>query len=187
VYLLGHIGFFLFGNYLYEKYRGILGNRHKLLLSIGAMIPDFIDKPIGALLLSTGRWLGHSIFFLSCAAVVALFIARWKRPKKQSIITSILLLYLGSLVHLLLDLPGLSKTVAFYPFLGSIPSQTREGFLLGFHSMYIILTEILGFGLIVVIGIDEAWGKKTWQILFLLVVTYLFSFIIMYSIFVGYS
>jgi membrane-bound metal-dependent hydrolase YbcI (DUF457 family) len=187
VYLLGHIGFFLFGNYLFEKYLGILGSRNKVLLGIGAMIPDFIDKPIGALLLSTGRWLGHSIFFLSCSAVVALVIARWKSPQNRSIIQSIISLYIGSLVHLLLDLPGLSGTVAFYPFLGSIPSQTREGFLLGFQSTYVILTEILGFGLIVVIGIDEGWRKKSWQFLFLLIAIYLSSFIIMYSIFVVYT
>ncbi|MHA2033356.1 MAG: metal-dependent hydrolase, partial [Candidatus Kariarchaeaceae archaeon] len=74
MYLLGHVGITLICGYLYQKIRKEDFSQFTLYLGIGSMIPDFIDKPIGSLVFQTGRWLGHSFFFLSLLLILGLLI-----------------------------------------------------------------------------------------------------------------
>ena len=65
MYLLGHVGFSILALSLYNRARGEVTGRFRLWMIIGSMIPDLIDKPIGAIFFSRGRWFGHSVLVLT--------------------------------------------------------------------------------------------------------------------------
>lgn len=185
MYLIGHLGFLLCANFLIEKIRGNIGNHNKIILGIGSMIPDLIDKPIGSLIFHNGRWIGHSIFVLTGLLLLGLFVINIGNFKKYPYRLNLILLYVSSLAHLLLDLPGLSYKVAFWPIFGSFPPGTRYGFLLGYQHTPTIVSEIIGFCFILYIGKYENWDKTKWLAFAFLMFAYLTLYIVMYALFVG--
>ncbi|MHA2251878.1 MAG: metal-dependent hydrolase [Candidatus Kariarchaeaceae archaeon] len=184
MYLFGHVGFFIFANFLFERMRGEFSKRSKLILGFGAIFPDLIDKPIGSLLFQNGRWLGHSLFVLSLLAILSYLLTM--HFEITALKDKIHLIYIGSLAHLILDLPYLSYKVAFWPFFGDFPTGTREGFLKGFSSFRIIITEVLGLLLLVTIGVAEKWNKKGWYGLLALIISYAGLFLAFYGILIGF-
>lgn len=154
------------------------------------MLPDLIDKTIGSMIFGIGRWIGHSLLFLTLMAVIVSSILKYQKntawvdryPSQRWV----LLIYIGSLAHLLLDLPGINHVVVFWPFFGPFPDGSREGFLLGYRSARTMLTEVIGLGFLVYIGINEKWEKIKWYGLGLLLTSYIVLFLILFALLVGF-
>jgi hypothetical protein len=68
------------------------------------ILPDLVDKPLAALGIGGGRYIGHTIIF---AVVVVAAFSMWKRKYGLAALT-------GHVSHLLLDLNGFVPW--FYPF-----------------------------------------------------------------------
>jgi len=96
-----------------------LGKRLDLrILLVGSLLPDIIDKPLGHIFfreyLSGGRTFAHTLLFTVLIALGGLFL-RYRTGK-----TWLLVLSLGSFVHLILDEMWLSewRTTLLWPFYG---------------------------------------------------------------------
>lgn len=93
------------------------------LVATGAMLPDFIDKPLGIYLLkrrlSSGRIYGHTLLFgLSLVLTGSLL----PRPERYRLLS----LGLGVLTHILADLMILSPRSFFWPLAGfAFPRERR--------------------------------------------------------------
>lgn len=83
---------------------------------IGSILPDIIDKPIGAgLFLSifhNSRIFGHTLLFSLLLIVIGLYMIN-KRGKNN-----ILLLGICSFIHLILDSMWLYPNILFWPYFG---------------------------------------------------------------------
>jgi membrane-bound metal-dependent hydrolase YbcI (DUF457 family) len=149
------------------------------------MLPDFLDKPIGSIFFDTGRWLGHALSFQFTMLLILTILAR-----SQTIIIltqkNIRLLFFGSLLHLLGDMPSIATEVIFWPFLGPFPLGNKGDFLLGFQSTWTIVTEILG--ILIVLGLYryENWGPKAKRIISLTLVSYIALFLVVFQILIGF-
>jgi hypothetical protein len=159
--------------------------RNKLLIATGAMLPDFLDKPIGALFFQTGRWFGHALLFQITFLAILLLVERGYKPYPQ-MKSDVFILYLGSLIHLLGDLPGLGREVAFWPFYGPFPVGNTEDFLLGLQSPFTVVTEVLGLLVVAILAYLENWDRRANLFAVTIFVLYSCAFLITYSILVGF-
>lgn len=82
------------------------------LLTLGALLPDIIDKPVGLLFFNNGRIFSHSLLFavLMLGAGIYLSIIRKKRW--------LIALSFGVLMHVILDSMWQDPQVLFWPFMG---------------------------------------------------------------------
>jgi hypothetical protein len=87
------------------------------LLIVGAVLPDLIDSPIGAIWfegLGGVRLFGHTMLFAAGAMVVVLALTRRGRPRKRWMPLAV-----GVLVHLVLDGMWADPETLWWPFLGT--------------------------------------------------------------------
>ena len=82
----------------------------------GSLLPDLIDKPIGAVLFRgtfhNSRIFGHSLLFPAALALAGLPLMKKRKDAR------LLLLAGASFVHLILDSMWLFPRILFWPFLG---------------------------------------------------------------------
>jgi len=123
--------------------------RIKILIIIGALLPDLIDKPILLLGLGQGRALSHNLLFLLISFLIIFISSR----KSFEISLSLLI---GMVFHIILDLP---EVPLFYPFVSYNFLVIEEPI---FHwvtnlltdPLY-LLTEITGIGILIYIFITN--------------------------------
>lgn len=187
MYLLGHIGSALI---CYIMISIIFENdnwdnkRNQILISIGVILPDLLDKPIGALIFGIGRWIGHSILFqLSFYLIIKIVIQKYKPNFYKKYDIEILLI--SAIIHLIGDLPGLPLETIFWPIMGGFEISGNSSFLLGYQNIEIIITEIGGVFVITILGLTQKWRKNSWKIVFALIAFYELLFLILYILLVG--
>lgn len=186
MYLLGHLGFIFMINHIIESIRDIkLSSKIKLFLGIGAMFPDLIDKSIGSFIFNNGRWIGHSLLFLTSVFLFLILIQSALNIPDYLVRRDIYIFYFASIGHLILDLPGITKQNVFWPIFGSFPPGTSDGFLYGIESTRVIIFELVGLVLFLIIGIREKWSRDDWLVLSGIVITYLSTYSIFYVLIIG--
>ena len=86
------------------------------LLMIGSLLPDFIDKPLGQVILgktlSNGRIYSHTVLFLVLISAAGIYL-RQRHHKNW-----LLILALGTFTHLILDRMWLTPKTLFWPIFG---------------------------------------------------------------------
>ncbi|MCL1593768.1 MAG: metal-dependent hydrolase [Actinomycetia bacterium] len=91
-------------------------------LALGALLPDLLDTPVGAIgwsIFATVRLWGHSFLFGTTVMVLVLLITRRGPARKRW-----MLLATGSLLHLGLDAMWNQPETLWWPFLGTVFSST---------------------------------------------------------------
>lgn len=184
MYLLGHIGVSLFVGYLFQKFTKQDYSNYFVFLTIGSMLPDIIDKPIGSIFFVTGRWLGHSILVLTTIFILSSFLSKGRQFQELDLIFITRSLYVGSLLHLIEDV-GISKVVVFWPLFGSFPSGEKGAFLQGFNDPFTVIFELIGLILIITVGFNEGWRRRSWLFLSGMIIAYILLFIVTYALLVG--
>lgn len=119
---------------------------------IGSILPDIIDKPIGAFLFRStfhnSRIFGHTLLFSVIVILIGLYImCKYKK-------NSILLLGICTSIHLILDSMWLYLDILFWPYFGwKFPARTEGNWvqsdiirLVTDPSYY--LPELIGFMII---------------------------------------
>jgi hypothetical protein len=187
MYLLGHIGSalicYIMISYIFENDNWD-HKRNQILISIGAILPDLLDKPIGALIFGIGRWIGHSILFqLTFYIIVKIVVQKYKPSFYKKYDIEILLT--GAIIHLIGDLPGLPLETIFWPMLGGFEISGNSSFLLGYQNIETIITEIGGVLVITILGITQKWRINSWKIVFVLIAFYELLFLMLYTFFIG--
>lgn len=207
MYLLGHVGFSILILSLFNRVRGEAPDRYRLEMIFGSMIPDLIDKPIGAIFFSKGRWFGHSVLVLTTLLVVGLAVTRilqgreghftrrsnshapseeggqqeHRADKQMTWSYEVVVLYAGSLLHLVEDF-GIRTEVVLWPLLGSLEPIDVSGFLMGIHDPFTMTTELLGLLIITLLGWSERWERRWvfWTIIAILayVLTYVTAYVV---------
>lgn len=159
MFIFGHIGITL----------GIFYSLNRLLpkknipidfkwIAFGALLPDFIDKPLGRIILAetigSGRIFAHTLLFgvlLGLVAAYAFYQKGWKIPL---IVTG------ASFCHLLEDQMWNSPEVLFWPLLGwKFPKDTLSGSFIEYFmkiltnsynpaSTGVFIPEIIGLSII---------------------------------------
>lgn len=180
MYLVGHIGITIFFFFVFSKLVESDYSKFYLFIGLGSLLPDIIDKPIGAILFEKGRWFGHSVIFLTLIFVILFIIFTEQKFNEIQIRDILKVIYVSSLIHLLEDGRGLTLNIVFWPFNGGIPKGSPGDFLHGFQDTLTIFFEIVGVILLVVIGISEKWNLRQWKLLFALIIGYLSTFTIAY-------
>ena len=109
------------------------------------MFPDIMDKTILFLQLGSGRDYFHSIFFLFLCFGILFFITRGNKSISFSF-------FIGTLFHLLLDLPAIPL---FYPFIEYDKLIVKDPIPLWINTLLtdpiVQLTEIAGVGIFIYI------------------------------------
>jgi inner membrane protein len=85
-------------------------------LMLGAVLPDLVDTPVGALVFPSTmsvRLVSHTLLVASLVMVVVVWRTRRGRPRKRWMPVAI-----GMLVHLALDAMWASPETLWWPFLG---------------------------------------------------------------------
>lgn len=131
---------------------------------VGSILPDIIDKPIGAVFLRSvfhnSRIFAHSLLF--AVILIVLGILRNRKYNKQGI----LLLGIGSLIHQVLDSMWLFPKIALWPFLGfKFPTRTEGNWVMS--DVYRLISdpayygpELLGFIIIAYYFIKLVRNRK---------------------------
>ncbi|RMC96793.1 metal-dependent hydrolase [Clostridium autoethanogenum] len=92
---------------------------------VGSILPDLIDKPIGAFLFRNtfhnSRIFGHTLLFSLLLLLIG--IGRIKKNKGNRVFT----LGISTSIHLILDSMQLYKGILFWPFLGFKFPERPEG------------------------------------------------------------
>lgn len=152
MYALGELGIGL-GLAWLVSYRNRAAVDFRLVL-FGSILPDLIDKPLGAILHLEARLWAHSLLFLGALLILSL----WPTLKGLRWVG------FGDAVHLLVDLIWEQPMVAFWPLLGvAFPAgeQSFEGyFQILFTDPYVQFGEIVG----AIILLTTAWYYRlfTW-------------------------
>ncbi|MFC1903532.1 metal-dependent hydrolase [Chloroflexota bacterium] len=126
-----------------------LANRLDIrILLIGALLPDIIDKPVGQLLFretfSNGRIFSHTLLFLALITASGIFLQR-SYGKNW-----LLVLSLGTSIHLILDEMWLSPKTLFWPLFGftfekiDLTGWTGGIFYALLHEPSIYIPELVG-------------------------------------------
>lgn len=187
VYLLGHLGFTALAGRLGwsagERYRAFPPLNYWWLL-LGSMAPDLLDKPIGSLLLSNGRWLGHSLLAILLATGIVWLLAGRALDSSSPLADAGVFLF-GSLMHLLLDMPGLAYQTVFFPLFGAdfswIPADSNwNSFLHGVESTYVWVTEFTGLFFLGLLAYHHHLSRHWWVLGGLAVVGYLVLYSVLY-------
>lgn len=172
--LFGHIGitlgiFFVF-SYFAPRLKTIIDPRY---LAVGALIPDFIDKPLGMIVfastISNGRMISHTLVFSITLFLIGLYL--YNKRLDIRVIT----LATGSFFHLMEDQMWATPQTLFWPLLGwSFPKdQIVDGFAFllmllkksfipqfsqGFVPDSTFIPEIIGMIVIVILALN--WLKN---------------------------
>ncbi len=112
-------------------------NVNRLILVIGSLLPDLIDKPLMMLQLENGRGFAHTLLFALGSFIILFLFTR----NKPSLSLSYLL---GITFHLILDLPAIPL---FYPFINydiSFVDYPYESWLQSYTNPLLVITEIIG-------------------------------------------
>ncbi|WP_297418304.1 metal-dependent hydrolase [Clostridium sp.] len=119
---------------------------------VGSILPDIIDKPIGAGLLRNifhnSRIFGHTLIFSLSLILIGLYMLN--RNGKNNI----LLLGISSSIHLVLDSMWLYPNILFWPYLGWKFPARPEGNWVSSDMVRLItdptyyLPELIGFAII---------------------------------------
>jgi membrane-bound metal-dependent hydrolase YbcI (DUF457 family) len=114
-------------------------------VALGSLLPDIIDKPLGAVVFGTpamGRTFAHTLLFL---LLIATFAAYAKDIRLMSLSG-------GVLSHLILDSMWNSPVILLWPLLGSFPLAAHVGMMgyfemliMGLRSPAVFLPECFGF------------------------------------------
>jgi len=164
--LFGHLGItlgaFIGLRIIIPRLRSAIDLRY---ITLGALLPDLIDKPIGKVIfastLSNGRMVGHTLLF-SCLLVLAGIYLYQKRRD-----TRVFSLAAGSFFHIVEDQVWGRPQAFLWPLLGwSFPEDTidytgfeylvkmlERSFKPEFSPTYI--SEILGMGIIVIFMVSS--------------------------------
>ena len=138
---------------------------------IGSVLPDLIDKPIGAFFFrnefENTRLFAHSLLFSGVLILIGLYLM-YKNKKRTN---NFFILGVCSLIHQLLDSMWLYTRTFYWPFLGwKFPTRPEgkwlvEGFdrLLTDPTYYV--TEILGLVIVIYFAIKLIKTKKLKQFL----------------------
>lgn len=145
MYALGELGIGLGLGWL-VSFRNRSAVDFRLVL-VGSILPDLIDKPLGALLHLDARLWAHSLLFLAAILLLSLWPAlrglRW--------------VGFGDAVHLLVDLIWQQPMVALWPLLGVAfpPGEQSFGsyFQILFTDPYVQFGEVVG----TIILLATAW------------------------------
>lgn len=139
---LGHIGV----NFVI-LFRMVKTKRDFILLIIGSLLPDIIDKPLGLIVyhgFGNGRLIAHTLIF---NLVLFLLIFIFKRR--------LLIIPIASFLHLIGDKMWKEPKILFYPFLGDFPKKpiiSLDGrlrtILNAYHNPIILFSDALGFTLL---------------------------------------
>ncbi|MDK2877171.1 MAG: hypothetical protein PWQ22_1581 [Archaeoglobaceae archaeon] len=103
--IFGHLGITIGIPWLMESKLKIRMNY--LLIAIGSLLPDIIDKPIGLIFLENGRVFAHTLIFILILSLLGL---KYRK-----------LLYLSSasFLHLIQDKAWIEPKTLLWPFLGT--------------------------------------------------------------------
>ena len=172
--LFGHIGitlgiFFIF-SYFAPRLKNIIDPRY---LAFGALLPDFIDKPLGMIVfastISNGRMISHTLVFSLTLFLIGLYLY----GKKSDV--RIITFAAGSFFHLMEDQMWITPQTLFWPFFGwyfpkdSIVNGPEFLFMLfkesftpkfshGFIPIHPFIPEIIGMMVIVILALN--WLKE---------------------------
>jgi hypothetical protein len=148
----GHLGITLLFVFLVFYYLKIEADYRFVL--VGAILPDIIDKPIGDYLFysdfQNGRLFAHTLLFVAVLTTIG-----WYADKKYHF-SGILLLALGSVVHLVLDQMWLTPGTLFWPLFGwQFEKYNDLGDYAGYiwdqlmHNPQAYVPEVIGFLILV--------------------------------------
>jgi len=137
-----------------------LGGRIDLrVLLVGSMLPDIIDKPLGQIILrhsvNSGRILGHILSFLLIITLVGLYLYHSRNRLWM------LILSLGTFVHLILDEMWLEPQTLLWPLYGwTFPrfdltiSEWTQGMLRAlFSDPAVYVSEAIGLTVLIWFGV----------------------------------
>lgn len=154
MFLLGHLGIGLGLAWLVSyRHRSALDFR---LVLLGSILPDLIDKPLGAILHLQSRLWAHSLLFLACVLAIGL------APRLRGLRW----VGFGDAVHLLLDLIWGQPLVVLWPALGlAFPPETAPQSIGGYlqiflSSPYVQFGEAVGG--IVLLAAAWRYGLFSW-------------------------
>jgi hypothetical protein len=126
-----------------------------LFLTIGAMLPDLIDKPLGWMIYGTpnmGRIFAHTLLFLLIFVALALY------SRDMRIIS----LAAGVSIHLFLDFMWLSPVILLWPMLGSFPQAPyvdalsyMEMLLFALRRPWVLVPECLGLAYLIYFAVER--------------------------------
>ena len=151
---------------LCRRIKGIrrqLGSIDYRLVLIGALLPDILDKPSWLVAFSdvfpSGRAYGHTFLLNMVLFVCGLILIKYKQ-------SWLLIISLGSMLHLILDQMWKNPVVLWWPLLGPLPSVEITGWMSGIiHRLFsnpgIYIPEIVGLIIILLIGWRVITRKKT--------------------------
>lgn len=131
---------------------------------VGSILPDLIDKPIGAFLFRS-TFHNSRIFFHSLTVSAILILAGlyfWKRERSNKS----LLLGVACFIHLILDSMWEYPSILFWPFLGWKFPQRPEGNWVSsdlvrlIHDPSLYGPELLGFAILAFFFISLIRNKK---------------------------
>jgi inner membrane protein len=155
VYALGELGIG-FGLAWLVAYRNRGAVDFRLVL-LGSILPDLIDKPIGAILHLDARLWAHSLVFL--AAILAVSVLPSLRNLRW--------VGFGDAVHLLVDLIWQQPQVMLWPFLGLAFPPGEQSF--GGYLQILLTDPYVQFGEIVgsILLIAAVWHYRlyVWPVL----------------------
>ena len=124
-------------------------------VAIGSMLPDIIDKPLGAMLYGSfgmGRIFAHTLLFLMLLAAFALYLRDIR----------IASLCFGVLIHLMLDYMWNSPVTILWPLLGPFPLAVHidtlgymEMLLSGLSNPGILIPELIGIAYIIYLAAES--------------------------------
>lgn len=120
---------------------------------LGSVLPDLIDKPIGAFLFRStfhnSRIFAHTLLFSTLLVLIGVCIL-YKNKK-----SNILFLGISSFIHLIFDSMWLYSGILFWPYFGwKFPTRPEGNWMLStiiklVTDPTIFLPELIGFGIIV--------------------------------------
>ena len=126
-------------------------NVQRFSLIVGSMLPDILEKPLALMHLASGRGIFHAPFvWLVIWGTLSLVF------KKKDVINGVCF---GSIIHLMLDLPGISL---FWPFVQYNFVYLEDPLLVWLesllHNPVVITTEIMGIlSLLFIIYRNHLW------------------------------
>ena len=148
---------------------------NRLSLSIGALIPDLIDKLLLFTRIGSGRYISHTLLFLFGSSLILLlfsYLLQYIKKSDNEKYTCIVPFsyFIGILIHITLDLP---KIPLLYPFIAYkfviIDEPITHWVVVLFTDPIVIITELIGLIIIIIIFFKNKlyYPKKMWHYLIL--------------------
>jgi membrane-bound metal-dependent hydrolase YbcI (DUF457 family) len=126
-------------------------------LAVGAILPDLVDTPLGAIgwsTFETVRLWSHGIVVASLAMVAVLVLTRRGRTRKRW-----MLLAVGIMMHLLLDAMWNEPATLWWPFLGSEFTPTGLA-TFGSYVIDVVTNPVMWVGEVVGLGYLVALWRR---------------------------